>query len=62
MRRKISLQLSVLFTFSVQIVVKYKGVERLRIIKEEHVQAALRSLLNNASPHAVLMKTTRKKC
>lgn len=38
----------------IQIVVKYSGVERLKIIKEEHEQAALKSLLNNASPRAVL--------
>ncbi|XP_048763890.2 uncharacterized protein LOC125671936 isoform X1 [Ostrea edulis] len=40
--------------FDVKIVVKYSGVERLKIIKEEHEQAALKSLLNNASPRAVL--------
>ncbi|XP_078311822.1 uncharacterized protein LOC111117593 [Crassostrea virginica] len=40
--------------FDVKVVVKYNGVERLKIIKEEHEKAALKSLLNNASPRAVL--------
>ncbi|XP_056017062.1 uncharacterized protein LOC130046638 [Ostrea edulis] len=40
--------------FDVKIVVKYGGVERLKIIKEEHEQAVLKSLLNNASPRKVL--------
>ena len=29
-------------------------MEKLKIIKEEHEKAALKSLLNNASPRAVL--------
>ena len=37
-----------------KVIVKYNRVERLKIIKEEHEKAALKSLLNKASPKAVL--------
>lgn len=40
--------------------VKYKGIERLKIIKEEHEQAAIKSMLNNASTKAVIKNFSQK--
>lgn len=46
--------------FEVKVIVKYKGIERLKIIKEEHEQAAIKSMLNNASTKAVIKNFSQK--
>lgn len=42
--------------------VKYNGIERVKIVKDEVEQAALKSILNHASPRAVLENLSRNKC
>lgn len=42
--------------------VKYNGIERVKIVKDEVEQAALKSILNHASPRAVLENLSRNEC